>query len=773
MKKYFKTYIILLTAVISVGTYQYIKSCASGIYDPDADTHNLITQELIGETPYQPYLFTANSSLYGGSEPNTDGTLNAEEWSAYLKTKITPSDLSFFTDRRYNMSNAVTYFETGKFSVRKPGNNDYYNDDDSSILSNNIYKVILKNKDKKILYYINTISAIESVLSPDYWSYVPPDTHKLDSIYYSIKSISLKQKLPRFLKTRYTFLLCKLGFYTNKFDRFYPAYQSLKKLTKKSILLTWCRGYNAGFILRRGQVDSASYEYSRIFVECPEIMHTAFRSFFWCIEKHNSYSAYGLSNGWQGESNSSQVTFQQYADFRNVQKLFKTPKERADYFGLYINRSYIPVCTDFMEMIIKNDPSNEWVDVNMMRGIAQMEYYNSVAYRDTNMSNDLTEFQRLIVRHAHDKELKRPWLWLLGAGYLSYINNDFDNALLYYKEAEKLNTDDSAFQNQIKLLLPLAYIKTQNRITIKEETATLAYLENLNLVSNVQHKDDIKDELLNMFIDKYTKQNDFGKAMGIKNIYYNIDNLMNHPRDLDIDSMIKFMETPSVKPYDNICKLLNKYSVNQLRIAKASVLIGLHQWHEALTEIELAGDLYITDGDAFTDIDIERTYDPGTKTQRRDYCKTMLELEGKTNKNKATAQEILLYANGLYNITYWGNVTSLSEYGYTTCFSYYNNIPKLYEYPMFICKSAEKYYLMAASKANDKEFQAKCYFSAAICEQNSYYISINDYSNDNEAGLKIKYRTYFKILKQQYRNTKYYTDALKTCSYLEAFDKMN
>lgn len=150
----------------------------------------------------------------------------------------------------------------------------------------------------------------------------------------------------------------------------------------------------------------------------------------------------------------------------------------------------------------------------------------------------------------------------------------------------------------------------------------------------------------------------------------------------------------------------------------------------------------------------------------------MLELQEKINNNKATADEILNYANGLYNITYWGNVTSLSEYRYTTCFNYYSDFAKLYEYPMFACESAEKYYLMAASIAKDIEFQTKCYFSAAICEQNSYYIN-TDYSNDNEAGLKIKYRTYFKILKQQYRNTKYYTDALKTCSYLDAFDKMN
>lgn len=771
MKKYIKIYIILLTAAISLGTYTYIKSCSGGLYDPDAETHNLITQELIGETPYHPYLFAANSYLYGDNEPNTDGTLNAEEWSAYLMTKITPSDLSFFTDRRYNIFNAVTYFETGKFAKREPDDSYYNYDSDSSILSNTIYKVILANKDKKTLYYINTISAIESVLSPDYWGYAPPDTHKLDSIYNSIKSISLKQKLPQFLKTRYTFLLCKLSFYTDKFDRFYPALQSLKKLTAKSILLTWCRGYNASFILRRGQADSASYEYSRIFVECPEIMHTAFRSFFWCKEKHHSYGAYGLSSSWQGD-NTSQINFQQYADFGTVQKLFKTPKERADYFGLYINRSYIPVCTDFMEMIIRDDPANEWVDVNLMRGIAQLEFYNSLSYKDTNMSNDLTEFQNFIVRHAYDKELKRPWLWLLGAGYLSYVNGEYAQAVMYYKEAEKLNTNDAAFQNQVKLLLPLAYMKSQTVITIKEEREALNYLKKLESVTNVQHKDDIKDELLNMFIDKYTKQHDAAKGMGIKNIYYNIDNLINHPRDLNLDSIIKFMETPSVKPYDNICKLLSKYSTSQLRITKASVLIGQHQWRAAHAEIELAGDLYTADGDAFVNIDIERTNNAGIKTQRRDYCKKMLELQEKINNNKATADEILNYANGLYNITYWGNVTSLSEYRYTTCFNYYSDFAKLYEYPMFACESAEKYYLMAASIAKDIEFQTKCYFSAAICEQNSYYIN-TDYSNDNEAGLKIKYRTYFKILKQQYRNTKYYTDALKTCSYLDAFDKMN
>ncbi len=772
----------MLTVAISLGTYSYIKSCGGGGFDPDEDTHNLISQELIGETPYKPYLFTANSYLYGDNEPNTDGSLNATEWSEYLGVPIATSDLSYFTDRQVNMTNAISYFETGKFAKHEPERY-YYGDSDSSLFLNNIYKVILKNKDRKTLYYINTLRAIESALSQNYWDYKPAaDTHKLDSIYYGIKVKSLKQKLPSFLKKRYTFLLCKLGFYTEKFDRFYPAYQSLRKLTTKSILLTWCRGYNAGFMRRRGQMDSASYEYSRIFVECPEIMQTAFKSFYWCKEKHKSYSAYSLDT-W-GDENKS-LDYESYADFASVEKFFKSPTERADYFGLYINRSYIPACTSFLDEIIKNDPANEWVDVNLMRGIAQLEFYNSGNYTDTNLSNELIAYKDFIIKHIYNKQLKRPWLWLLGAGYLSYLNKEYEQSLKYYKEAEKLNISDSLFQIQVRMLIPLAYIKSQSKITRKEEAEALIYLENLNNVGSMIHTDDIRNELLNMLMDKYANQNEPAKVMGIKNIYYNSDNLLSRPRDMNIDSIIAFIERPSDKPYDNICKLLNKYTVPQLRKLKGEILLGQYKWREALIELEAAGDMYEAYVDVFKNIDLEKyeTRGNGIKTVRTEFCKTMLELEQKIKTDKANANEILKYANGLYNMSYWGNFTSLAEYGFISNFWSYRNpsysndtgypdMVNLYEYPMFVCESAQKYYSLAAKKSANKEFQAQCYFFAAICEQNSYYIS-NDYSDENEKGLKIKYRNYFKLLKEQYRNTQYYKDAMNTCSYLDAFDKLN
>ncbi|MDZ4757573.1 MAG: hypothetical protein SGJ10_05475 [Bacteroidota bacterium] len=784
MKKHFKTYIILLIAAISLGTYQYIKSCGGGWYDPDGDAHNLVSQELIGETPYQPYLFTANSYLYGGNEPNIDGGINAQEWSNYLGVKITTSDLTFFTDRLFNMENAVSYFETKKFAKHDEKRQYYYDNDDSDILSNKIYKLILKNRDKKTLYYLNNLRAIEVALAQDYWDNRPIDSHKLDSLYYVIKTKTLKQKLPDYLKCRYTFLLCKLAFYTHRFERFYPAYESLKKLTNKTILLSWCRGYNAGFMRMRGSMDSASYEYSRIFVECPEIMQTAFKSFYWCKGKHGSYEAYSFGYN-ESESNNKNVAFENYNDFASVEKLFKTPQERANYFGLYINRSYIPACTDFLEEIIKNDPANEWVDVNLMRGIAQLEFYNSGNYIDTSLSNELVQYKIFVSKHAYHKSLKRPWLWLLGAGYLSYLSGDFEQSLKYYKEAEKLNARDSLFQNQIKLLIPLAYIKSKKQITEKEEADALAYLNNLNQVPKNLHTDDIRDELLNMLTDKYTKQNQPAKAMGIKNIYYNSENLLSQPRNLNIDSIINFIEKPSTKPYDNICKLLNKYTVSQLRLVKGSILVGQYKWKEALKELEMANDekKYSASEDPFKNIDLPlHDYNAhGSGTSRIDFCKTMMALEQKIKSSQANEKEVLKYANGLYNISYWGNCTSLTEYGFVSNFQSYSNskyenitntMTNLYVYPMFDCETAKKYYLRAAYKSTNREFQAQCFFFAAICELNDYYIS-DHYNEGNSWDFKINlYSSNFKIMKQNYKDTKYYQDALKTCSYIDEFDKL-
>ena len=123
-------------------------------------------------------------------------------------------------------------------------------------------------------------------------------------------------------------------------------------------------------------------------------------------------------------------------------------------------------------------------------------------------------------------------------------------------------------------------------------------------------------------------------------------------------------------------------------------------------------------------------------------------------------------------MTHFGNASELVDY--------YRNPEARFQKSeiedFFDCSMAQQYYVLAMNLSKDKEFQAKCCFMASKCEQNSFYINVlyqNDgyLSDDDERIAKGRYRTFFKLLKEKFRDTKYYDEVIAECSYFSAYAK--
>ena len=158
---------------------------------------------------------------------------------------------------------------------------------------------------------------------------------------------------------------------------------------------------------------------------------------------------------------------------------------------------------------------------------------------------------------------------------------------------------------------------------------------------------------------------------------------------------------------------------------------------------------------------------------KHSFTKRMLELEKELKTNpKNRAENYYVLANAYYNMTYFGNSWMLVDF-------YRSHISESYSPNYIDCSKAEDYYLKAMTISSDKEFQARCLFMAAKCEQNRFYIdkgffqgTIYYYPYDCERNPHIKkenYRMYFKNPNDKYSKTDFYKEALKECKYFNYF----
>ena len=135
---------------------------------------------------------------------------------------------------------------------------------------------------------------------------------------------------------------------------------------------------------------------------------------------------------------------------------------------------------------------------------------------------------------------------------------------------------------------------------------------------------------------------------------------------------------------------------------------------------------------------------------------------------------------GAYNITYYGHTWELVEYYRSGSDGY--SIPKdaskfLKEYHG--CYTAQEYFKKAKEKSSDKELQARALFMMAKCAQKQVQQPAYGYNSDwtiYDNAMKTYFSNfraniYFPELSKTYNQTKFYKEALSSCSYLRDFIK--
>jgi len=162
-------------------------------------------------------------------------------------------------------------------------------------------------------------------------------------------------------------------------------------------------------------------------------------------------------------------------------------------------------------------------------------------------------------------------------------------------------------------------------------------------------------------------------------------------------------------------------------------------------------------------------------TQRK-FVKTMLKIEQSLKRNPQSAMDHFLYANGLYNVSWFGNSPMLASIWRTT-----NSIEKSRaEHIKHNISKIKKEYQLALKYATNKEFKAKVAyqllkiaFNEEILLPNSDYIPQFKVSWDNSLHTLVRDSSRLKRLyseyKKEYKDTKYGERMIWSCLTFDYF----
>lgn len=365
-------------------------------------------------------------------------------------------------------------------------------------------------------------------------------------------------------------------------------------------------------------------------------------------------------------------------------------------------------------------------------------------------------------------------LWHLAAAYLLWMNKQFEDATKYIQKASAL-APNPAMQNQIRILELLLELERSRKFT---ETEELKIFERI----------------------KQLPGNELRAGNGLRYVLRQIKNIFlerNDPVWAEIawptpDAF--FSERKDVQPFIDI--FLNRDQLNPFR----SYLLGRYPLKlQDLYDIQATQEVYNLNFQAAKSIyskhpeagltelygnpfnfrkvdchDCDHAMPQKVKYTKRSFVDKMIELQSKSisaTDNKEKANNAFLYANGLYNMTLYGNARLVRQtavnfdYFDANRFAYLSQDNPLQSGPFYDCRPALEYYLKAYQLSSETEFKARCVWMAAKCEHN-HWLETEYSSTDNGDFQSGKY---FRKLKTDYAQTKYYREVIEECGYFCQF----
>lgn len=767
MKKLtFKISLLVLSSLCLLFFWSSKKTegCSGG--DPEDFTdQSLFAPEISGETTLAP-LFVTYHSYYEGGEysPNENyNEKNQQDWLGYFKKSVSIESINWLL----NNSNVAQIEEIIS----------------SSKIDKSIPEELLTHKRDKqyndALVYFKNAKLAEVYANTYYYSWEEKkyDQHYVDSM-STVFQLNCKKEKNTFLKERYAFQWIRSLYFGAKYQEAINAFTSFfNEKNSAGTIYERCLSYKAGSLYKQQKYSESNYIFSKLFHESGYCRFEAYTSF------HP----------------------QEPDDWKQTLLLAKNNTEREVLWQLH---GVYGSPLEGMKNILAINPASEKNMLLLMRAVNiveitkvdnRLDYGYDYIYLSENEFDTSDQAKRYssyswysIQKEQNDSLIRlvenaiktpgiyKPLVWKTTLAYLYYLNGYKEQAHETLKQLNIESISDTLLKGQNKITEALLFLDqiTHGNITPSQEDKLLSYLLSFRKPSDNYplRYDNVHRYILTHLSVYYSRKNDLVLAEIANSpndeFYNNEENTAN---------MIAYLEQNSHRPLENYLISLYKYSLRDFYELEATQKIYNYDFSGAIASFskDTTSGQRMLDANPFnmriTDChDCDHAMPQKNPLNKLDFCIKMLSIKNLADSSRVPNEKALnyfLYANGLYNMTYYGNCRSVSGSSF-----YFDTDAKLsnreYEVGPYSnensissyldCREARKFYELAATFSNNKEFKAKCYWMAAKCEH-AFFNETGIHSGKEGADFA-EYDNY-KLLKKEYKNTRYYNEIINECGY--------
>lgn len=624
-----------------------------------------------------------------------------------------------------------------------------------------VYKRInLQNlKDKEILDYINFVKEQEKHVTLHYYF---SDEEKTKLKDYNLLLNEALHKIDEtsssWLKLRYFYLALRLAHYKKHNPlKIYEKYKYLLENNTQTVVKDWILGLYAGALVKNGETVKGVYEFSRLFNEDKINSHLSYYNFFHI------------------------KTNEQWNELLN---LAKSNEEKTKFYALRALNENSNVLEE-LQNIYTLDKNSKWFEFVLFRELLNTQHYfdqHSDYERNFNFKKYI-EFLNTIKKDD-------MYLVNLSLAYFYLYEKNFEKSLEITNELLRIYPNS----HEVQTLSYILYLEQLKNIDTKTENKI--YEKMTILTKNEINSTSIHDYTFVVLEKLYLNQNDKFNAFLAKNINYldtavfdldfleKFENFMQNPKDSKIKEhfALRYAKQNLLKEQNN------KFVLDEnLLNAKTKLLINNLKFEEALK----LNSPILNEKIQFNPFNalIKGNNRSGKEEimSIKEFLEKIIVIQNELVKNPKSAMDNYLFANALYNLSYFGNSNILTTV-YRSVYSFND-----YDLQKQKIEIATKHYTKALNETNEKEFKAKITYMLAKTELAFYDITYatktQDYFNKelsrydlerywyygNEKVyndyLKNNYGKYFDILQKEFNDTNYYKELIQECANLRIYQK--
>ena len=778
---------VFISSICLLFPYNII-GCSGGEPDPYDYYVSFFQNKVADNSAYQPFYYTNAQFLYDSNEPIDVSQVTSAEWSVFAGKSFSDKDAYDFVCRFNSKDLSSLYYHLEKNQPLKIPD---------SVKRNGMTNFFLQQKNLEALGYILYAKQVEPYVTGSWndWESVTPDNATMSSLIKNGLQLWKAAKAD-FIKLRYAYQIVRLAHYNKQYANCIQFYNELLKTNStKSVLQELSLGLKAGAEYRLGMKEQAALTFSQLFASSNLKKISNYMSFNWCVNRFDEGSR------------------------KKTLALCKDKTEKASMLSLFALGSYKNELNSIVQVSLLA-PQSTMLPVLVTREINKLEEflftpsllfsqgkekvyvaYTSYAANDKFFKawqQEAAQLQEFCIKKAASSETKS--FWFLAASHIALLTKNYPVSKNLLEEAKK-NPLNEVQKDQWFLTNLLLTINAKPLIDAgfeKELLPSIQWLEKKATIDNEFAKF-YRRLFADILLTKYksTKNRNSFKyllCLGVADKinqnfvkngwgYYaqSLTVLRNEVRPEQIEELIKMIESKNLTAFETFLISNCRFNKDDLNDLAGTTWLRQYNFKEAEKWFKkVPAAYYVAEpfktflaANPFADLLLDThapTSEDTVKYTKLLFTKKMIRLQETLEASTEKEKKALLHyelAKGFYHISYWGNSWlmvqydwSNAEYGYVR-----KSAPDYYD-----VKKATEHYRAAFTNTANKNFQAKCLYMAAKCEQKLMGPIPTDRASHRQWLTAFdKRNSYYSTMVNSFTTTPFYKEAFTTCSYLRDF----